>query len=104
MCGRQHEIIRMIRAAHEWAAGDVGEAHGLGGFFVRGKLVGVDELHHRQMFFGGLEVLAEGEEVAADGAKVGDRLVQFGFRFAEAEHESGLGENFWGALFHFIQN
>lgn len=79
----------------------MGEAHRFAGFFVLGELVGMNEFNHRQMLFGGLEVLAEREQIATDGAKVGHCFVQFGFRFAEAEHEAGFGENFWGAFFCF---
>ena len=55
----RREIIRMIRAAHERAAGDVDETHHLGGLFVFSELVGMDKLRHRQMLFGRLQILAE---------------------------------------------
>ena len=66
----RHKIIRVIRAADERTASHVGEAHGLGGLLVLGKFIRMDELHHGQMFLGGLQILTQRQQVATGRAQI----------------------------------
>ena len=60
------------------------------GFFVLGELVGMNEFNHRQMLFGGLEVLAHGEDIATHRTQVIHCLLDLVSGFAQTEHESAF--------------
>lgn len=81
----------MVRAADEWAAGDMAEAFGEGDFLVFGKFFGSDVFDHRQVFGAWAEVLAEGEDGHVVGAEVIEGLENFVMLFAESEHDATFG-------------
>jgi hypothetical protein len=99
------EIFGVIGASNHGTAGDVEEAEGSGGLGVGLELFGGDELDNGQVTDGRLQVLAEGQDVAADLTEVIHGGEDFGFGFTEAEHEAGLGvERVLGPLPGFGQN
>jgi hypothetical protein len=60
------------------------------------EAVGGNVFGYGEVLGGGLEVLAEGEDIATGVAEVPEGLEEFRFGFAEAEHEAGLG--LWGRV------
>ena len=76
----------------------MGEADGFALGFVVGEGVGVDESCDGQVVGGGLEVLADGEDIAGalgGGGESDDVLHQLGdfvVGFADADHDAGLGD------------
>ena len=66
----------------------MGKAQCLGGLLVLGKFVRVNELCHRQVFFGRLEVLAKREDVAIRVTQIAYCLVKLLFRLTQAQHET----------------
>ena len=52
----------------------------------------------------GLEVLAEGQEVAADGAEVGQGLEDLLGRLAQAEHQAALGPDVGAGLLGVLED
>lgn len=67
------------------------------------ELFGGDEAGDGELFFGRLEVLAEGQHVAADGSQVGGDVEDFVTLFAEAEHEARLGDHVGGFVFDLLE-
>ena len=55
------------------------------------------------MLAGGLEVLADGEEIAANGPEGGHRFEEFCFRFAEPDHHPGLRRHVRVDLLYALQ-
>src|SRR5690349_1883647 len=84
-------LAGVVGAADEGARLDVGEAERLRRAAQAGELVGRDVALDRQVAGRGLQVLAERQDVAADGAQVGEDLQQLGARLAQAEHQTRLG-------------
>src|SRR6184192_4150341 len=75
------KLVRMVRAANHGAAGDVEKTH-----FARPGAILLEarrwnKLYHRQMSQGGLQILAERENIAGNRAQIaqgGEELI-FGF-------------------------
>jgi hypothetical protein len=72
-----HLLLRMITAAHQRTRFDVADSFCFAAVFPIGKFIGVDPANDRKVLHGGAEVLAEGEDVAADGYQVVQHLVDF---------------------------
>src|SRR3990170_8462516 len=66
--GDRRLFLRVVRAAHEWAGLDVGETERHRPLAQGGKFLGRVVAHDGEMLAGGLQVLAHGEDVAADVA------------------------------------
>ena len=82
---------RVIRRTHERPCFDVFETHGFAEDFEFGELVGVNVADDGEMVAGGLEVLAQREDVRALRGEILEGVENFLLFFAEAEHEAGLG-------------
>ena len=67
-------LAGVVAGAGERAGLDVADAHGLAGDLQLGELVGRPPAGHRQVVRGGPQVLADGDDVDADAAQVGERL------------------------------
>src|SRR5947209_7447560 len=82
--GPRH-LVGAIARADERTAGDLGEAQGPGHPAQLVELLRGQVARDGQVPGRGLQVLAEREEVAADGAEVGERLEDLLGRLAQAE-------------------
>ena len=85
------EVGGVVGAADEGAGGDVAEALAFGDDLEVGELVRVDVFDDGEVLFRRAEVLAEGEDGDAGVAEVVHGLEDFGFGFAEAEHDAAFG-------------
>lgn len=102
-------LVREVAGADEGAGEDCFDARGFAGGFVFGELVGVDPAVDGQVVAGGLEVLAEGDDVAGvaaggifgvafagvvagDAGEVGHEFHDFVLAFADADHDGGFGD------------
>src|SRR6185436_7768411 len=86
----RQRLVRVIAAAHERSRLAVAEAEGKREPAVGRELVRVDPAVDRQVLRRRLEVLAEGEDLDAGLADVGDRRADLAGSLAEAEHDAGL--------------
>ncbi len=87
----------VIAGADEGAGFDDGEFQFFEAVaFVGGELVGVDPAVDGEVLLGGLEVLADGEDIDIVGAKVAEGLEEFFVGFADADHEAGFGDEVLG--------
>ena len=88
---RFDHVAGVVAAAHEGSASDLRETEPASlksqfSEFLRRQIA-----HHRQMLGRRLQVLAEGQEVAAHTAQIGQRVEQFFVCLAQAEHQAALG-------------
>src|SRR4051812_7848126 len=85
------ELARLVARAHQRAGGDEAEAEAQAFPLQIRERLGPDELDDGKMLLRGTQVLAEGEDVAADPAQVAHRLHHLVAGLAEAEHDAALG-------------
>ncbi len=84
-------LVGMVAGADQRAAFDNVEAQierpllPVGKFFRRHPAI------HFLVLLGGLEILADGEDIAVDGTQVAQQLFDFLFLLANAEHDAALG-------------
>ena len=86
-------FVRVVAAADEGATLYVAEAHLQGLFLVEGELGRGDHALHRQVVLRGREVLSDGEDIHLALAEIAEDLEKLFGLFADADHESGLGND-----------
>lgn len=69
------------------------KAHRLADLFPFGEFFRRDIAFDRQAFFVGLEVLADGHDVAGGGAEVTHQVDDLFERFSQARHDAAFGEH-----------
>jgi hypothetical protein len=84
-------FVGVVAGADHGAAFDDADPEGEAELFPVGEFVGVGPAGDGPVLGGGLEVLADGEDVDAVGGDVAEGLLDFVGFFAEAEHDAGLG-------------
>jgi len=97
--------VGVVGAAYHGAGLDVAQAHGFALTFVVGEKIRVHEAVDGQVVGGGLEVLADGEDVARAAAGLGGidefahQVSDFLVAFADTDHNAGFGDEagFFGA-------
>ena len=97
------KVGRVIRAAHEWTGSDMRKTLGARDLAVGFESFRRDELDYRQMLRRRPQILAEGQNLAADIAQVVHRLEKFRFGFAETKHHAALGYDIRCKLFGAVQ-
>ena len=70
----------------------------------RANFSGRHELDHLEVAFGRLQVLTHREDIDAGCARIVHRLFDFGFGFAESEHQRGLGVTDFAALLRVCEH
>lgn len=101
------EIGGVIGAANERPGGDVSEAFLKGDDFVAIKRLGSDVIDHGEVFYRRSEVLPKGKHCDSGSAEVVEGGDDFFLRFAETEHNPGLGGDFTlsaGELFGTLED
>jgi hypothetical protein len=84
-------LFSMIGASHQRAGLDMGEAKGHPLLFEEGKVSWIVEARNRQMLFGGLEILADGHDVAVNGAEIAHDFAGLVHRLSHPKDQSGFG-------------
>mmetsp|Transcript_8968 Transcript_8968/g.19824 ORF Transcript_8968/g.19824 Transcript_8968/m.19824 type:complete len:367 (+) Transcript_8968:269-1369(+) len=87
----QKEFSCLVAAADQRSAGHVSKAHLLSQQSIFVEDLRLDVLHHRQMFFGGTQILAESDHVHVHGAQILHGLYHLLLRLAQPQHDAGLG-------------
>ena len=82
------EFVRPVRAAHEGPGLDVYEACLDGCFFVSHKFFRRYKALDRQMMWRGLEVLADGEDIASCNSQILQERYHFAELLAQAHHQA----------------
>ena len=81
-------LFGMVGTADQRAGFDVAEAHGKAFLFELAEFVGMVEACDRQMDFRGLKILADGHDVAADGAEIAHDVAGLVDGFSHADDET----------------
>ena len=95
--------VGVIGRAHQRAAGGVGESHPTGGRLIFAEDIRMNKAPHRQMSGGGAEILPDRQHFHIVGAQVLHSCIGFLVRFAESDHDAGLGRRFGKTPLEFAQ-
>ena len=85
-------LFRVIAAADEWTRFDVMDPPVFSALFPHREFIGVDPADHREVLGCRLEILAQREDVAADGDQVVEHRVDLMLFLTQAEHHARLGD------------
>ena len=100
-----HEHLRgLVRAPNERPAGGVREAELASDLRVAGERLGLDVPRHLGVLRRRPEVLADGDQIHAGLAQVGQRLLDLPVLLADAHHDARLGDAGRVALLHPAQH
>src|SRR5690606_29976392 len=97
--GGQSEIVLLeypvgtVAGAYQRPGSDFHEALGQTQFTVTIELLGADPALDGQVIAGGLQVLAEGDDIHANGPQFIEGLQDFLIGFTQANHQAGLGQH-----------
>lgn len=83
--------LRMIRRPHQRRALHKSKAFGQAHLLILGELIGMHIFGHFQVHFSRLQVLADGQHVAAVGQQVVHGLEDLLVGLAQANHDAGFG-------------
>ena len=87
------KIGRVIRATDKRARGNVSKALFARDLAIAIELLWGDVFNYRQMLRRRTKVLPHGQNFAPDFSQVVHRLKQFGFGFAQSEHDTAFGDD-----------
>src|SRR5690606_4946747 len=96
-------LAGVVGRAGERARGNQQETLGLGDCGVGFEFLGRHVFFDLVVLAGGLQVLADGEEIDVRHAQIVHQLEHFVARFAKAHHDAGLGEHLRVELFYALK-
>ena len=98
------EEVGIIARADEGAAVHEGDAELFAVVFVGLEEGGGDELFDTEFTGIGLEVLADGDDVAANVVEIGEGFVDFGGGFSKADHDARFDEDGKAGVFGMAED